>query len=161
MEYYYTDGTTNYGPFTLDELKQKNITRDTLVWYAGLASWKRAGELPELLAILGPPPAAYAIPQQPGISGTLHTPPKTWLLESILVTLFCCLPFGIAGIVFASRVESQFYAGNYEGAIRSSADAKKWTMISFWVGLAIGVIWIIAMIISSIYTIGNGGDFNI
>jgi len=33
-------------------------------------------------------------------------PPKSWLVESILVTLFCCLPFGIAGIVNASRVES-------------------------------------------------------
>lgn len=28
--------------------------------------------------------------------------PKTWMAESILVTVFCCLPFGIAGIVFAS-----------------------------------------------------------
>ncbi|WP_419184195.1 DUF2752 domain-containing protein [Xiashengella succiniciproducens] len=38
-------------------------------------------------------------------------PPKTWLGESILVTIFCCLPFGIAGIVNASKVESRFYAG--------------------------------------------------
>ena len=28
--------------------------------------------------------------------------PKTWLVESILVTLFCCLPFGIVGIVNAA-----------------------------------------------------------
>src|SRR4029079_6010877 len=39
-----------------------------------------------------------------------NRPPKSWLAESILVTLFCCMPFGIAGIVNASRVESRFYA---------------------------------------------------
>jgi ribosomal protein L40E len=73
-------------------------------------------------------------------------PPKTWLVESILVTLFCCLPFGIAGIVNASKVESRFYAGDIEGANRSSADAKKWTTISFWIGLAVGVIYLIVVI---------------
>ena len=34
-----------------------------------------------------------------------NTPPKNWLVESILVTLFCCLPLGIAGIINASKVE--------------------------------------------------------
>jgi len=33
------------------------------------------------------------------------TPPKNWLVESILVTLFCCLPLGIAGIINASKEE--------------------------------------------------------
>ncbi len=35
-------------------------------------------------------------------------PPKNHLVEAILVTLFCCLPFGIVGIVNAgvSRVLS-------------------------------------------------------
>ena len=35
-------------------------------------------------------------------------PPKTWLVESILVTLFCCLPFGVVAIVNSSKVESHF-----------------------------------------------------
>jgi len=62
--------------------------------------------------------------------------PKTWLVESILVTLFCCLPFGIAGIVFASKVESRYNAGDITGAIAASKDAGKWTKISFVVGIA-------------------------
>ena len=36
-------------------------------------------------------------------------PPKNWLIESILVTLFCCLPLGIAGIINASKVEWTIY----------------------------------------------------
>ena len=30
--------------------------------------------------------------------------PKTWMAESILVTILCCLPFGIIGIVNAAKV---------------------------------------------------------
>jgi len=63
-------------------------------------------------------------------------PPKTWLLESILATLFCCLPLGIAGIVNASKVESRFYAGDVDGANRASSAAKKWTTWSFGLGIA-------------------------
>ena len=52
--------------------------------------------------------------------------PKNYLIESILVTIFCCQPFGIVGIVYASQVNSKFSAGNYEGAITASKSAKKW-----------------------------------
>ena len=69
-------------------------------------------------------------------SPTPQTPPKNWLVESILVTLFCCLPFGIAGIVFASQVNSKFAVGDYTGALQASKNAGKWTKISFWVGIA-------------------------
>lgn len=69
--------------------------------------------------------------------------PKTWMVESILVTLFCCLPFGIAGIVFASKVSSLYASGNYEAALQASKDAGKWTKIGFIVGLVVGVIYLI------------------
>lgn len=62
--------------------------------------------------------------------------PRNWLVESILVTLFCCLPFGIVGIVNAANVNSRFDAGDFEGAERASKEAGKWTRIGFWVGLA-------------------------
>lgn len=55
--------------------------------------------------------------------------PKNWLIESILVTIFCCLPFGIAGIVYATKVESLYYAGDYLAAEKASKDAKKWTIV--------------------------------
>lgn len=65
--------------------------------------------------------------------------PKTWLVESILVTVFCCLPLGIVGIVFASKVSSLFAQGNYDAALKASQDAKKWTKIGFIVGL-VGIV---------------------
>jgi len=66
---------------------------------------------------------------------TPSAPPKTWLAESILVTIFCCLPFGIVGIVHAAKVDTAFNSGNYDGADRASSEAKKWTMIGFWIGI--------------------------
>lgn len=148
-KYFYTDGTNNFGPFTLEELREKNITRETKVWFQELGEWKSAGIVTELNEIfkLAPPPITKTDVNFNYMDQTNNKkPPKTWLIESILVTIFCCLPFGIAGIVNAAKVESRFYAGDIEGANRSSIEAKKWTMVSLWIGLAFGVIWFLLVI---------------
>ncbi|WP_264549918.1 DUF4339 domain-containing protein [Flavobacterium sp. N2820] len=46
------------GPFNLEELKSKKITRTTKVWFEGLDDWKNADEIEELksLFISVPPP---------------------------------------------------------------------------------------------------------
>lgn len=81
---------------------------------------------------------------------TLQSPqaqPKNWLVESILVTLFCCLPFGIAGIVNASQVNSKFAAGDYAGALEASRNAGKWTKIGFFVAIGLWVLYLAAILI--------------
>ena len=75
-----------------------------------------------------------------------NIPPKNWLVEAILVTLFCCLPFGIVGIVFAAQVNSKFAQGDYDGALGASKDAGKFTKIGFWLGIAqvvIAIFWVL------------------
>ncbi len=74
------------------------------------------------------------------------TPPKNWLVESILVTLFCCLPLGIVGIVNASQVSSKFASGDHNGALEASRNAAKWTKLGFWIGLGILILYIIAIL---------------
>jgi len=77
--------------------------------------------------------------------------PKTWLVESILVTLFCCLPFGIAGIVNAANVSTKYSAGDLEGAKRASQQAGKWTKWAFWTALIGGFLYfIVAMALGSL-----------
>lgn len=68
--------------------------------------------------------------------------PKTWLAESILATIFCCLPFGIAGIVKASKVSSLYAQGLYAEAQNASDEAKKWCKVSLIVGLIVGVVYL-------------------
>ena len=79
-------------------------------------------------------------------------PPRNWLAESILVTLFCCLPFGIAGIVNAAQVSSKFASGDYDGALRASQEAGKWTKIGFWVGIGVVGLYILFFVV-----LGVGG----
>ncbi len=79
--------------------------------------------------------------------GMPPSPPKNWLVESILVTVFCCLPFGIAGIVFASQVNSKYAAGDYAGAVKASKDAGKWTKIGFFASLILLVIYLVVFFV--------------
>lgn len=82
-----------------------------------------------------PPPFEQVIPKRP----------KTWLVESILVTILCCLPFGIVGIVYAIRVNSLYDQTSYEEAKRVSNNAKRWTIIGFVIGIVVFLISVILM----------------
>lgn len=73
--------------------------------------------------------------------------PKTWMVESILVTILCCLPLGIVGIINASKVNSLFSAGDYAGAEKASAEAGKWTKIGAIIGFVVGIIYFIIMFV--------------
>jgi hypothetical protein len=80
----------------------------------------------------------------------LRMRPKNWLVESILVTIFCCLPFGIVGIINAAAVNSKYESGNIEGALYSSKQAGKWTKIGFFVGIGIAILYIIFVVVLGI-----------
>jgi hypothetical protein len=69
--------------------------------------------------------------------------PKNWLVEAILVTIFCCLPFGIAGIVFAAQVNSKYDSGDYDGAVIASKEAAKWTRIGFFSSLVLILLYLV------------------
>ena len=130
MEYYISRNDRKEGPFTLDELPEKRIAPDTLIWAVGYKEWKQAKDVPELESIL------YSTPPDIPVQKPM---PKTWLVESILVTLFCCLPFGIVGIVYASKVSTLLNIGQYDEAVAASKEAGKWVKIGFITGL-IGII---------------------
>lgn len=153
-KYFFTDGTNKFGPYTLDELKGFRITKQTKVWFEELSDWTPAGdiyELHSLLETMSPPPFNNTSNQSnyPPVNNK-GVPPKNWLLESILITLFCCLPLGIVSIVNASKVDSRYYAGDITGADNAAKEAKKWVMISFWIGLAFGIIYLIFLLIAGV-----------
>lgn len=51
-EFFYIDAHGQQGPFKLDQLKGKNITANTMVWYEPLPNWTTAGEVPALKNII-------------------------------------------------------------------------------------------------------------
>jgi ribosomal protein L40E len=87
-------------------------------------------------------------PQPSGISAGAEVP--NYLVQAILATIFCCVPFGIPAIVFAAQVNGKLAAGDYAGAVETSKKAKRWCWISFWVGLGFGLIYVIFAIIGVI-----------
>ena len=80
-----------------------------------------------------------------GAPSSQHVP--THLAPAILVTLFCCLPFGIVAIVFAAQVNGKLQSDDYEGALSASNNAKTWCWISFGVGLAVVLFSIVSAIV--------------
>ena len=69
-----------------------------------------------------------------------------YLVQSILVTLFCCIPLGVVAIILAAQVNGKIEIGDIPGAISSSKQAKKWTWIAFGAGLLHHVVVIILII---------------
>jgi hypothetical protein len=86
--------------------------------------------------------SAYAPPPPPYQSGYGAAPVSVpnYLVQSILVTLCCCLPFGIVAIIFAAQVNSKLAAGDVAGAMDSSGKARMWCWLAFGVGLGIIII---------------------
>ena len=73
-------------------------------------------------------------------------PVPNYLVQSILVTIFCCWPVGIPAIVYAAQVNSKLAVGDREGAIDSSRKAKKWAWIAFGLGMSVIVLYLLAIL---------------
>lgn len=73
-----------------------------------------------------------------------------YLVLSIISTVCCCLPFGIVGIVFSVKINSAMNVGNYEEAAQNAKMAKIWTIVSFVVGLVVGILYFMFGIIVGI-----------
>lgn len=77
------------------------------------------------------------------ITENAQMPPKpdNNLILAIITTLCCCLPFGIVAIIKAAKVNGYYIAGQYDEAIRTAADAKKWSIIGIAIGLTVNIIY--------------------
>ncbi len=79
-----------------------------------------------------------------------HDQVPNYLAQAILVTIFCCLPFGVVSIVYAAQVNGNLAMGDVRRAREASESAKTWAWIAFWVGLGSTVLSIAALFILGI-----------
>lgn len=128
-----------YGPVSVDQLRQwiieGRLNMQSKVLPEGSTEWKTVAQVPELAAAV-PAPAA---PQPGPFAGATPDVPN-YLWQSIVVTLCCCLPFGVAAIVYAAQVKSKLSVGDVAGAKDSSSKAKMWCWIGFGVGIVVNII---------------------
>jgi hypothetical protein len=75
-------------------------------------------------------------------------PIPNYLVQSILITIFCCLPLGIPAIVFAAQVNGKVASGDIEGALRSSGKAKVFCWWGFGVGLVVTLLYFMMIVVS-------------
>jgi hypothetical protein len=99
------------------------------------------------------PPPPQPLPQQqyggspPPVQATI----PNYLIPAILVTIGCCLPMGIAAIVYGAQVNTKLAAGDVAGAKNSSDLAKRWCWIAFGSGIVGWVLWFAIMAANQSY----------
>ncbi|MEP6647908.1 MAG: CD225/dispanin family protein [Saprospiraceae bacterium] len=155
-QYYYTDGKERYGPFTIEQLRGRNITPETLTWKEGMPDWLAAKNLSDLQTLFMTSESIGSTPPVIMTPPFREMPPKNWLVESILVTICCCLPFGIVGIVNATKVEALWNTGQKEAALKASQEAGKWVKIGFFTGIIVIALYIILVFFGILAGIGAG-----
>lgn len=166
MQWYYSKNGTQLGPVEEGELRSKiasgEISATDLVWREGLTDWLPSAKVPELAGAATVAPPAYAPPAPPSFGdagGSPYTPPvapppgvvgvniPNYLWQSIVVTIFCCWPFGIPAIVFAAKVDGLKARGDIAGAMAASKSAKTWCNVSVGVGVGVFILWILLAIL--------------
>jgi hypothetical protein len=130
-----------YGPVSADELRswirEGRVNAQTLLQAEGQTDWRPLSSYPEFANVAAPVPSGA-----PMMQGAPGEKIPNYLVQAILVTLCCCLPGGIAAIVYAAQVNTKQAAGDINGALIASQNAKKWCWISFGVGIVVNAILI-------------------
>ena len=81
-----------------------------------------------------------------------------YLVQSILVTLCCCIPLGIVAIIFSVQTRSKKEAGDVSGAMESSRKAKMWCWIAFGLGIVMNIVWLVFGVLGQILAVlGEAG----
>lgn len=96
----------------------------------------------------GMPTAGYPRNFNQGFNAAAPNPgnnekmPPTYLVWSVVMTVICCLPAGIAAIIFSCQVSSKFFAGDYAGAVKASQRAEIWIIVSFVLGVLANTLYL-------------------
>lgn len=140
-----------YGPVTTEQLRQwiaeGRVNAKTPVQRPSETSWQPLAQVPELASLVSgstAPPLARPLSAAP----VPHSVPN-YLVPAILVTLCCCLPFGIPALVFAAQVNGKVAAGDWVGAQLYSRKARFWCWMSFLAGGGIMLVWFLVAFVST------------
>ena len=137
------------GPYSFDQLRQLPLEPTTPVWYNGLAEWTPAAQAPATAALFttDAPQTERPASQQTQTPGHISTIPEgkkppTFLVWNILLTVLCCAPTALAGIITGVISSSRWAAGNTEGA-------KRMSVVTEWL-LIISIVWMLVALPLSI-----------
>jgi hypothetical protein len=121
-KYYLHNGTDQQGPFDIEDLKAKNITKETSIWYEGLSEWTTAEKidyLKDLFKSSTPPPfgAKTTTPppiQKPPIQQTTSIPQPTKKKSKVgrnILIVIILLVLVVGGLFVANNMNSNSGGG--------------------------------------------------
>ncbi|XP_016870901.1 proline rich transmembrane protein 1B isoform X2 [Homo sapiens] len=104
------------------------------------------------------PPAGAAFPFPvyngpmagvPGPATVEHRPlPKDYMMESVLVTLFCCLLTGLIAIVYSHEARAALGRGDLAQAEEASRKARSLVLFSLLFGVFVSTSWVIYVVVA-------------
>ena len=67
------------------------------------------------------------------------------MTEAVLTMIFCCLPFGIVALIYATKVNKLLKQGREQEAEEASSKANKWIKIAFAFGIGWNLLYLIGV----------------
>lgn len=161
--YYLTPQNEQRGPVDASQLSAYGVNANTMVWTQGMPQWAPASQVPELQPLFSaaPPTPSYAMPQQappaspapqsmvyaqtnvPGTNQPTMPKPGNNMLLAVLTTVLCCLPLGVVSIIYASKVDNLYNAGDYAGAVSAAKSARTWALVGLIGGIVISILYLL------------------
>ena len=153
MQWYYSNNGSQLGPVSTEVLKgmiaDGRVKSTDLVWRERMPDWLPVSLISELTpSSINPPVQSSSqvahpvggntnryqapVPVQPMMQVRSYQGANipNYLWQSIVATLFCCMPAGIVAIVYASKVDSLKAMGDFAGARAASKSASNWVNLS-------------------------------
>lgn len=135
-QYYLHNGTENIGPFTIEDLKEKKITKLTPVWSEDMEDWKEAQEVEELkdILIVVPPQFIKKETKQKVIQGQVENDKQAktgWfrrLLKILLIVIAIMICIAIVSELIENRNSS---SPTYEESVMTIAEMEEANPIDY------------------------------
>jgi len=80
-------------------------------------------------------------------------------LVPAIISLFCCLPLGIVGVIFAAQVNGKVAAGDTAGALDAAKKAKMFSFIAIGLGI-LGIVGYVLFVVIMGVGMGLAGSSN-
>ncbi|XP_021269340.1 proline-rich transmembrane protein 1 [Numida meleagris] len=94
------------------------------------------------------PYTAYVGPPGAGPPTAAQRPPKDYLVESVLVTVFCCLLTGLAALLYSHETRAALGRGDVARAQAASKKAQSLVLLSLLLGLFVSFSWVVYVLVA-------------
>lgn len=132
-KYFLHDGSQQAGPFDIEELKSKNLNRDTPIWCEGLEEWTTISKVDELKEIITatPPPFAAKLASPPPVQKSatqqkvfVDKPKQSSSTARRLLIIGGVIVLALIGLFIYNQIQHQQYQQDRESTINAEEDTK-------------------------------------